>query len=197
MKELVIATRNRGKLAEFLALFAGTGIRLLSLSDFPGMPEIEENGATFLENALVKARATRAFTGIQSLADDSGLAVDALAGEPGVRSARFAPTTAERNAKLLELLKDVPDGRRTARFIAALALVRPDGFEWTTEGTVEGIIIHSPSGTEGFGYDPLFLYPPLGLTFAEIPLEEKNAISHRGTALAKFRKAVIEEGILV
>lgn len=196
MTDLLIATNNRGKLAEFRALLEETGIRLRSLADYPDMPDTEENGATFLENALIKARAARDYSGLPSLADDSGLMVDALDGEPGVRSARFAPTTEERNAKLLSLLRGVPDARRTARFVCALALVRPDGFEWTTEGKVEGIILHSPAGTDGFGYDPLFLYPPLGLSFAEIPMDEKNKISHRGTALAIFRRAVLETDVL-
>ncbi|MHB9030678.1 MAG: RdgB/HAM1 family non-canonical purine NTP pyrophosphatase [Candidatus Latescibacterota bacterium] len=196
MITLLIATGNQGKLAEFTEHLKDIGIRLLSLADFPGMPEIEENGATFLENAFTKARAACAYSGLPALADDSGLMVDALGGEPGVRSARFAPTTPERNAKLLDLLHDVPDERRTARFVCALALVRPDGFEWTTLGTVGGEILDAPSGAGGFGYDPIFLYPPLGMTFAEIPLEEKNKISHRGRALEEFRRAVIEENIL-
>ncbi len=193
---LVIATKNHGKFIEFAERLKDTDIRLLSLSDFPDMPEIEEDGSTFLENALLKARAACAYTGLPALADDSGLMVDALNGEPGVRSARFAQTTAERNLKLLSLLKDVPDNNRTARFVCALALIRPDGFEWTTLGVAEGVIIRAPSGEGGFGYDPLFLYPPLGMTFAEIPLGEKNKISHRGIALDDFRRSVIEERIL-
>ncbi len=196
MTILVIATKNNGKLVEFRAVLEGSGIQIHSLADYPDLPEIEENGATFLENALIKARETCARTGLPALADDSGLVVDALNGEPGVRSARFAPTTDERNAKLLDLLADVPDENRTARFVCALALVRPDSFEWTTEGTVEGVITRSPSGASGFGYDPLFLYPPLGMTFAEIPIEDKNKISHRGKALAEFRKAVREDNVL-
>jgi XTP/dITP diphosphohydrolase len=196
MITLVIATKNRGKLAEFAEHLKGTEIELRSLADFPEMPEIEENGATFLENALIKARASCAYSGLPALADDSGLMVDALDGEPGVRSARFAPTTPERNEKLLGLMRDVPDEKRTARFVCALALVRPDGFEWTTLDTVEGMILHAPSGAGGFGYDPLFLYPPLGMTFAEIPVEEKNKISHRGKALEVFRRAVRVKKIL-
>ena len=196
MTDLLIATHNHGKLAEFRALLEGTPIRVRSLADFPDIPEAEETGATFLENALIKARAAFAYTGLTSLADDSGLMVDVLDGEPGVRSARFAPTTEERNAKLLGLLRDVPDDLRTARFVCALALVRPDGIEWTTAGTAHGVILRVPAGTGGFGYDPLFLYPPLGLTFAEIPMEEKNKISHRGKALEAFQKAAMEEDIL-
>jgi XTP/dITP diphosphohydrolase len=172
------------------------GIRILSLADYPDLPDIPECGSTFLENALIKARAACNLASIPSLADDSGLEVDALGGLPGIRSARFAPTTEERNARLLELMRDVPDERRTARFVCALALIRPDGFEWTTLGICEGLITRAVSGAGGFGYDPLFLYPPLGLTFAEVPLAEKNRISHRGRALAAFERAVREEGIL-
>lgn len=196
MTTLVIATKNAGKLAEFRAVLDGTGIELRSLADYPELPDIEENGATFFENARIKARETCAHTGFPALADDSGLVVDALDGDPGVHSARFAPTTEERNAKLLALMENIPDNQRTARFVCTLVLVRPDGFEWTASGTVEGIIAREPSGAAGFGYDPLFFCPQPGMTFAEIPMEEKNRISHRGRALAAFGKAVAEEGIL-
>lgn len=193
---LLVATRNEGKTAEIAALLSEDGIEVQSLVSVPNMPEIIEDGETFKANALKKARETCAFTGLPALADDSGLVVDALDGEPGVRSARFAPTTEERNAKLLGLLESVPDEQRTARFICALALVRPDGFEWTSEGVCEGIITHEPSGEGGFGYDPVFFYPPLDRTFADIPRTEKNLISHRGRALAAFRTAIEQEGIL-
>lgn len=188
--KLVIATTNPGKLDEFAAILQNSGIKLSSLADFPQIPEILENGSTFLENALIKARAVTSFTGLASIADDSGLEVDALEGRPGVMSARFAPTTEERNAKLLELMKDVENDRRTARFVCALALVRPDGFEWTTTGVCEGRITRKPRGREGFGYDPVFYYEPLGKTFAEIPRGVKNGISHRGRALSAFKEAV-------
>jgi len=194
--KLVIATANPGKITEFEKLLAGHDISVTSLKDYPDMPEIIEDGATFLENALKKARVTSSFTGIASLAYDSGLEVDALDGGPGVMSARFAPTTEERNSKLLDLLRDVPDHLRTARFVCALALVRPDGFEWSAIGVSDGKIIHEPRGDGGFGYDPLFLYEPLGLTFAEIPLNIKNTISHRGKAMHAFKRAVESEGIL-
>jgi XTP/dITP diphosphohydrolase len=196
ISKLVIATHNRGKLAEFVALLEGLKIEIFSLEDFPDMPPIEENGATFLENAIIKARETCSFTGCTVLADDSGLVVDSLSGLPGIHSARFAPTTNERNAKLLKLMKPFPINQRTARFVCSLALVRTEGFEWTTEGICKGIIALEPSGSGGFGYDPLFIYPPLSMTFAEIPVEEKNKISHRGQALQKFKKAVFEEKIL-
>jgi XTP/dITP diphosphohydrolase len=195
--KLVIASTNTGKLAEVSAALADTpGIDIVSLADIPGIPEIIEDGDTFIANALIKARAVCGITGVPTLADDSGLVVDALDGAPGILSARFAPTTPERNGKLLRLLRDVPDDRRTARFVCAMALVRPDGFEWTTEGTVEGIITRESAGAEGFGYDPLFYYPPLNATFAEIPRDAKNTISHRGHALAAFRDAVAADGIL-
>ena len=194
--KLLIASANRGKITELADLLKGFDITLVSLDDYPDMPETVEDGATFLENALKKAEAACTYTGLPALADDSGLEVDALDGLPGILSARFAPTAEERNLKLLELMRDVPDDRRTARFVCALALVRPDGFEWTTLGVCEGRIARSLSGAGGFGYDPLFFYPPVGLTFAEIPLAEKNRISHRGRALAAFGRALREEGIL-
>jgi XTP/dITP diphosphohydrolase len=193
---LIVATGNRGKAAEFEALLQKSGITIQSLADYPATPEILEDGDTFVENALIKARAVRDFTGFCALADDSGLEVDALGGLPGIRSARFGPTTAERNARLLDMMKEIPDDRRSARFVCALALVRPDGFEWTTIGTCEGMIPRSPSGAEGFGYDPLFFYPPLGHTFAEIPLAEKNRISHRGRALEALLEGVDRGNIL-
>jgi len=196
MRILVIATRNRGKLAEVASYLDMSGLDLLSIADYPDMPEIVEDGATFLENALIKARTVAGHTGETALADDSGLAVDALDGRPGVHSARFAPTAGERNRKLLDLLKDVEDGKRTARFVCALALVRPDGFEWTTTGVCEGTITREPLGDGGFGYDPVFFYGPLGRTFAQMSREEKNGVSHRGRALRVFRDAVAEEGIL-
>lgn len=194
--KLFIATKNPGKLVEFAAILEGSGVELASLADFPDMPDIPEDGATFAENALIKARGACEYTGLPSLADDSGLIVDALGGLPGIKSARFAPTTEERNAKLLGLLENVPDCLRTARFVCALALVRPDGFSWTAEGVCEGIIARAATGAGGFGYDPLFVYTPLDLTFAEIPAAEKNRISHRGRALELFARAVRYDHIL-
>lgn len=194
--KLVIATSNMAKAAEISTLLENCGIEILSLADYPDMPDIIEDGSTFMENALKKARDTSTFTGLTALADDSGLEVDALDGQPGVMSARFAPTSEARIKKLLELLKDVPDELRTARFICALALVSPDDFVWTTTSRCEGMITQKPSGDSGFGYDPIFYYEPLGKTFAEIPLETKNQISHRGIALNAFKKAVVVEGIL-
>jgi len=194
--KLVIATSNTGKISEISALLENSGIELLSLHDYPDMPDIIEDGSTFMENALKKARETSSYTGSLSLADDSGLMVDALDGRPGVMSARFAPTTEARNNKLLTLMKHIPDEQRTARFVCALALAGPDGFEWSTTGICEGMITRTPHGKGGFGYDPVFYFEPLGKTFAEISLETKNQISHRGIALRNFQNAVIRDGIL-
>lgn len=194
--KLVIATTNKGKVAEISAVLKDSGIELLSLVDFPDIPDIDEDGSTFRENALKKARMTALSTGLAALADDSGLEVDALDGRPGVASARFAPTAEERNEKLLDLMKDVPDERRSARFVCALVLVTADGHVWTTERHCEGKITRHPAGNGGFGYDPVFFYEPLGKTFAALSRAGKNLISHRGLALEDFRKAVLEEGLL-
>lgn len=190
--KLVVATTNNGKLKEIATRLETYGVEILSITDFPDMPSIAENGDTFVDNALIKARSVAAFTGLAALADDSGLEVDSLGGAPGVLSARFAPTDRERNARLLESMKDISDSNRTARFVCALAFVRPDGFEWTTEGVCEGVITREPSGSNGFGYDPVFFYPPMGVTFAELTKEEKNRVSHRGKALDMFAKAARE-----
>ena len=196
MKKIIIATRNKGKIKEFDSLLDGIGIEILSLDDFPDMPDVEEDGSTFIENALKKARETAVFTGIPALADDSGLVVDALDGQPGVKSARFAPTNDERIARLLDLMEKVPEEKRTARFVCALALAKPDTTSWSTECSCEGVITRDQAGKGGFGYDPIFMYEPLGKTFAEIPAEIKNGISHRGKAMAEFRKA-IENGEII
>lgn len=188
--KIVFATRNNGKKSEIEALLAPYDVEVVSLDDFPDIPEIEENGITFEENARIKARTASELTGLPALADDSGLEVDALDGAPGVQSARFAPTTAERNSKLLDLMHDVPEDQRHARFICSLVFIRPDGFEWKASGVTEGIIAREPAGTEGFGYDPIFFYPPLSRTFGEIPQKVKNAISHRGKAMKLFAEAV-------
>jgi len=194
--KLIIATTNSGKLKEVSSYLKNDTIQILSLADFPEIGDIVEDGSTFTENALIKARTVSIITGLQALADDSGLMVDALNGAPGVLSARFAPTTEERNAKLLDKLRKVPESERTARFVCAMAFVRPDGFEWTAEGSVEGMITLEASGNAGFGYDPVFYYPQLQATFADISKEEKNSISHRGNALRQFMAAVTDNSIL-
>lgn len=188
--KIVIATKNRGKVAEFRQIMGDLGILdkidILSLADFPDYPDVEENGTTFTENALIKARAAASFTGLICAADDSGIEVDALDGAPGVRSARFAGPAAtddENNEKLLALLADVHEKGREARFVAVIALAAPDGREVTVRGECRGTVTHAPRGAGGFGYDPVFYYPPLGMTYAEMSDSEKGKISHRGRAI--------------
>lgn len=185
---LVMATRNEKKRKELAVLLEGSGIRVEGLEALePVPPEVEETGTTFAENALLKARAVAA-AGVWAIADDSGLEVDALGGEPGVRSARFAgegATDADNNALLLRRLEGVEAARRTARFVAVIALVSPDGEEWVWEGTCPGTITFAPRGEGGFGYDPLFVPEGYEQTFAELPAEVKNRISHRARALAQ------------
>ena len=188
--QILLATANKGKVRELEEMLKDGNIEVLSLSDFPDCEDIEETGQTFAENALLKARAACLMAGIVTLADDSGLEVDALKGAPGVFSARFAgePKDDERNnAKLLSLLQGLSEKERTARFCCCLAIVSPDGQESLTEGTVEGEILLSRRGTGGFGYDPVFYLPELKKTMAELSLEEKNELSHRAQA---FRQAV-------
>ena len=190
MKELVLASGNKGKLAEFQRLLEGLDVQIHSMNEYPEIGEIVEDGSTFAENALIKARAVCKATGKPAMADDSGLAVDALNGAPGIYSARFAGeqrSDADNNAKVLQLLEGVEDSKRTARFFCVIAIVLPDGREYTVEGTCEGTILHALQGEGGFGYDPLFYVESLDNTFAELTMEEKNHISHRGHA---NRKAV-------
>jgi len=202
VRKLVIATKNEGKAREVAALLADLPYEIVSLADYPDAPEIEETGSAFVENAILKAKAYAEFTGELTLADDSGLEVDALGGAPGVFSSRFAPTDPERNTKLLGLMKDVPDDKRAARFRCAIAIADPplppplarggiEGEVQTCEGSVEGIIAHQPKGTNGFGYDPIFYVPDLDKHMAELTSFEKNAISHRGKALEKAKALLI------
>jgi XTP/dITP diphosphohydrolase len=172
------------------ALLAGVSFRILDLTDFPGVTLPAEGETSYADNALGKARAVAAATERLALADDSGIEVDALGGRPGVLSARFGGEgldDAARNAEMLRALAGVPPARRTARYRALIALCAPDGREAVAEGVVEGILLEHPRGSGGFGYDPLFYYPPLGATFAEIPAAAKHAVSHRGRAMARAR----------
>lgn len=186
----MIATKNRGKLAEFRQILDELGlndrVRLTCLASFPGYPDVAETGTTFEENALLKARAAAAFTGLVSIADDSGIEVEALGGAPGVLSARFAGSAATdeaNNEKLLGMLSTIPSEKRAARFVAVIALVTPDGRERLVRGECHGSIADSPRGSGGFGYDPIFFYGPLGKTYAEMTDPEKNKISHRRRAI--------------
>ena len=180
MRQVVFASSNSGKLRDLQALL-GEGWSVKSAKDFPQIPEVIEDLDSFEGNAAKKARTFAKETGLWALADDSGLVVDAMGGRPGVYSARYAPSEAERIVKMLGELKDVPAARRTARFVCVLALVLPSGEERLTRGTCEGTIGFAPKGTEGFGYDPIFVLPN-GKTMSELSRAEKAAVSHRGQA---------------
>lgn len=188
MKKLVVATKNRGKIRELSTALSGLPLQVVPLDHYPNAPDVEETGSTFAENARIKAAAYAEFTGELAIADDSGLEVDALDGAPGVLSSRFAPTTSERNEKLLDLMRDVPEGERSARFRCAIVVATPAGRSWVVEASVEGEIATVAKGDGGFGYDPVFYLPDLDKHMAELSESEKNAISHRGKAAAKARE---------
>jgi XTP/dITP diphosphohydrolase len=187
--KILIATTNQGKVQEIRNLVKGLPALFLSLSEVPDIPEVVEDGATFEENALKKARMMAYSAGIVTLADDSGLCVDALDGRPGVHSARYAGDNAsdeEKYLRVLEEMADVPEPARSARFVCALALVAPDGEEKLFRGVCEGRITREPQGSSGFGYDPIFYFEEAGCTFAQMDQESKNRVSHRGRALRQF-----------
>jgi XTP/dITP diphosphohydrolase len=194
MKELVVATGNQGKLREIQELLRGCVEKLLSPKDFPSFPIVVEDGLTFSENALKKAKAAAEVTGKPVIADDSGLVVQALEGRPGIFSARFAgegASDADNNRKLLAEISRTRPPDRDAAFHCAVALCFPDGTCHTFDGELRGLIIDTPRGEEGFGYDPLFLIPEYGRTLAELPLEIKNRISHRGKALEALKDFLV------
>ena len=187
--KIVLATRNIDKIREIEDALSGLEYDMLTLDNFPAVPDIVEDGTTIEQNALKKANVVHNITGELSLADDTGLEVDFLDGKPGVLSSRFAGENAtydDNVEKLLSLMKGVPAEKRTARFRCVIALVNRS-IEQTFEGVIEGIILDKKQGTQGFGYDPVFLVPAAGCTFAEMPLDYKNRISHRGLALKKAR----------
>jgi XTP/dITP diphosphohydrolase len=191
IRELVLATRNHNKVRELLALLDDLGITIHTLDEFPDAPDVVEDGDTCEANAVKKARAIAEFTGLPSVADDTGLEVDALGGRPGVYAARYAgeDATYEDNCrKLLQELTGVPRKQRTARFltVAAIAL-SPDGIR-VARGTLDGVIAEEVSGTLGFGYDPVFFIPEIGKTLAQLSVDEKNTISHRAKAFTKVRE---------
>ncbi|HYF84542.1 MAG TPA: RdgB/HAM1 family non-canonical purine NTP pyrophosphatase [Clostridia bacterium] len=189
--EMIAATNNSHKLEEIRAILKQKGIEVKSMADVGLDIEIEENGDTFIDNALIKAREVFRLTGKAAIADDSGLEVDALNGEPGVKSARYsgeagAAKDVKNNEKLKKALRDIPDDKRGARFCSAIAAVFPNGKEITAEGYVYGKIGYAEKGERGFGYDPLFIVDGYGRTMAEIDSAEKNNISHRANALKEF-----------
>ena len=198
---ILVATTNPGKVRELRAML-DADVEWKDLEDFPGLGEVEEDGATFAENARKKATEYARATGLWTLADDSGLVVDALDGAPGVRSARFCgdiPPGTDRKvidqrniARLLEMLAEVPAEERTARFMCFLCLASPERVLIETQGQVEGCIVDEPTGTNGFGYDPVFFVPNLGQTVAQLPDDEKNAISHRGNAIRELKPLLNE-----
>ena len=192
---LLVATRNKGKLRELASLLSDVPMRLISLDEAGVDDDVEETGATFEENALLKATAYARASGLTTLADDSGLEVDALGGEPGVRSARYAGAGADDGARvrlLLSKLSETPSGRRQARFRCAIAVASPHRSAQTFPGVCEGTIADAPRGRNGFGYDPVFLFPETGRTMAELSDEEKDAVSHRGMAARRAAAALRE-----
>jgi XTP/dITP diphosphohydrolase len=209
-RKILVATTNPGKIAELKAML-DLDVEWVGAADFPDIPEIEEDGKTFAENARKKAIGYAKQTGLWTIADDSGLVVNALGGQPGVKSARFAGFLPQRHKdtkekkreerriidrnnieKLLEMLKGVPKEKRTARFVCYLCLASPDKVLLETEGKLEGIIAEEEMGTNGFGYDPIFFVPKLNKTVAQLSREEKNAISHRGNAIRKLKPLLKE-----
>lgn len=200
-RELVIASYNKGKIAEFTALFAPLGWQVISLADLSERPQWEENGSTFMENARIKAKAVADFCGRPALADDSGLCVDALDGQPGVYSARFAGENAGDEANIRKLIEELKKRgidqlpldhpRRRAHFSCALVFYEPDGKVTTAEGQCYGYVLDEPRGTGGFGYDPLFYLPEYEKTMAELKPSEKNKISHRAKALEALKKQLV------
>ena len=192
--QLVLATNNKGKIKEIKQLLADLPITILTADDFLEFPDIEETGETFAENALLKANAIAEFCDLPALADDSGLEVDALDGAPGVYSARYAGedgNPVNNNNKLIKELKNIPEEKRTARFKCVIAINWGDGTTDTVEGSVEGVIAEDIAVGNGFGYDPVFYYPPAKKRFSEMSMEEKNAVSHRGKALQKARELFV------
>ncbi len=184
--KIIIATGNKDKVREINEVLDGTGFEAVSMKSEGIDPTIVEDGETFEENALIKARTVHQFTDCYVMADDSGLCIDALNGAPGVYSARFCgedSTYEEKFAKIYEMLKDVPKDEWTARFVCAIAVVRPDGTEFTVRGECCGVLQDHPSGSNGFGYDPIFYVPEFGMTTAQMDPQVKNSISHRGKAL--------------
>ncbi len=193
-RKILLATGNEGKKKEMSSILDDTGISLITLNDFPGLPEPVEDGMTFSENARKKALHYLELTGLPVIADDSGLEVDVLNGAPGVFSSRYAATDALRIERLLREIRSSlerePGKERTARFACAICFSLPGGELIETFGEVHGLILEAPRGEGGFGYDPVFLYPALNVTFAEISPDLKNSISHRANALAELKKMI-------
>ena len=195
--KLILATSNKDKAREIAEILDGTPFVVTTMKEEGFDPDIVEDGKTFEENALIKARAVHALAeGAYVMADDSGLCIDALDGAPGIYSARFCgedSTYPEKFAKIFEMLKDVPEEKRTAKFVCSIAVVRPDGSEFTVRGEVCGVLHEKPMGDGGFGYDPIFYVPEFGMTTAQMTKDQKNSISHRGKASRAMAEKLKEE----
>jgi XTP/dITP diphosphohydrolase len=192
---IVLATRNAGKIAELRRILSAYGVELVGLDEFPDVPDVAETGATFAENALLKAHAVSNATGLVAVADDSGLTVEALNGMPGILSARWSGRHGADKANLdlvLAQLADVPDERRAAAFVCAAAAATADGRELVVEARIDGSLLREPRGSNGFGYDPIFVPAGETRTTAEMPSEEKDAISHRGKAFRALAPRLAE-----
>ena len=196
--KVVLASKNPHKLVEISKITEKLGMELVLQSDLGVDIDVEETGTTFEENSFIKAEAVMKATGLPALADDSGIAVDALNGEPGIYSARYGFDESLDDWGRLELLlkntEHVPDGQRQAQFVCVITMVTPDGQTIQARGEIHGELTREPAGENGFGYDPIFYYPPLGKTTAELSPEEKNAVSHRGNALKVFYEKLKEAG---
>ena len=195
--KLILATSNKDKAREIAEILDGTPFVVTTMKEEGFDPDIVEDGKTFEENALIKARAVHSLAkGAYVMADDSGLCIDALDGAPGIYSARFCgedSTYPEKFAKIFEMLKDVPEEKRTAKFVCSIAVVRPDGSEFTVRGEICGVLHEKPMGDGGFGYDPIFYVPEFGMTTAQMTKEQKNSISHRGKASRAMAEKLKEE----
>ena len=193
--KIVFATKNEGKVKEVIKMLNMDKIELITMAQAGIDVDVVEDGTTFEENAMKKAVQIMKISGLPAIADDSGLEIDYLDKQPGVHSARFLGHDTSydiKNKKILEMLEGVPDEKRTARFVSAVCLALPDGRTITTRGTIEGIIGHEIKGTNGFGYDPIFFIPEIKKYSAELTMDEKNAISHRGKAIAQMREKILE-----
>ncbi len=199
MKRLIFATGNAHKMLEIREILGELPVEILSMKEAGIEADIVENGSTFEENALIKAKEVCKLAGEMVLADDSGLEIDYLNGEPGIYSARYMGEDTSyhiKNKNLIDRLEGVPDEKRTARFVCAIAAAFPDGRNFVVRGTIEGIIGYEERGENGFGYDPIFYLPEKGVSTAELPPEEKNSISHRGNALRKMKEFLEREELL-
>lgn len=199
MKRMIFATGNENKMKEIREILGGLPLEILSMKQAGISADIEEDGTSFEENALIKAREVCRLAGEMVLADDSGLEIDYLNGEPGIYSARYMGEDTSyriKNQNLIDRLEGVPDEQRTARFVCAIAAVFPNGKELVVRGTVEGMIGYEERGENGFGYDPIFYLPDRGVSTAELPPEEKNSLSHRGNALRKMKELLEKEHLL-